>query len=173
MPIPPRPIPTPAPRRAHTPSTAAKPGSSLPRRGLYFMDHADMYDLPLPSSLPVKGLSGVTVVKQKPEVKVPEGRRMEVGVSELVMDGLGKREKRGEWDDLPGVGTRHALMSSYSDDGDFTRFRLCSEPIGPRFARSRPRPRARTTSPPAQVISLSPRPDAEYTRPSPVADERG
>lgn len=61
------------------------------------MDHADIFDLPLPSSAPVKGLSGVTVVKQKTEVKVKEGWKTEVGVGELVLESRGKREKRGEY----------------------------------------------------------------------------
>jgi hypothetical protein len=61
------------------------------------MDH-DLYDLPLPSSVPVKGLSGIKMVKEKekPQERVVEGRKNEVGIGELVMDGLGRREKRGE-----------------------------------------------------------------------------
>jgi hypothetical protein len=94
MPIPSRAIPTPTPRRAQTHAT--RPGSSIPRRGLHFMDNTDIYDLPLPSSVPVKGLSGVKMVKEKPQERVVEGRKNEVGIGELVMDGLGRREKRGE-----------------------------------------------------------------------------
>jgi hypothetical protein len=94
MPIPSRAIPTPTPRRAQTHAT--RPGSSIPRRGLQFMDNTDIYDLPLPSSVPVKGLSGVRMVKEKPQERVVEGRKNEVGIGELVMDGLGRREKRGE-----------------------------------------------------------------------------
>ena len=60
------------------------------------MDNTDIYDLPLPSSVPVKGLSGVRMVKEKPQERVVEGRKNEVGIGELVMDGLGRREKRGE-----------------------------------------------------------------------------
>jgi hypothetical protein len=60
------------------------------------MDNTDLYDLPLPSSVPVKGLSGVRMVKEKPQERVVEGRKNEVGIGELVMDGLGRREKRGE-----------------------------------------------------------------------------
>lgn len=53
-----------------------------------------MYDLPLPSSAPVRGLSGVSVVKSKTEEKVREVRKTEVGVEGLLMDSIGKREKR-------------------------------------------------------------------------------
>jgi len=59
------------------------------------MDH-DIYDLPLPSSVPVKGLSGVNMVKEKPQGRVVEGRKSEVGIGELVLEGLGRREKRSE-----------------------------------------------------------------------------
>jgi hypothetical protein len=61
------------------------------------MDHTDLYDLPLPSSVPVKGLSGVRMVKEKAKEVVVEGKKSEVGIGELVMDGLGRREKRGEY----------------------------------------------------------------------------
>jgi len=60
------------------------------------MDNTDLYDLPLPSSVPVKGLSGIKMVKEKPQERVVEGRKNEIGIGELVMDGLGRREKRGE-----------------------------------------------------------------------------
>jgi len=61
------------------------------------MDHADLYDLPLPSSVPVKGLSGVRMVNEKVKERVAEAKKSEVGIGELVMDGLGRREKRGEY----------------------------------------------------------------------------
>jgi len=61
------------------------------------MDHADLYDLPLPSSVPVKGLSGVRMVNEKVKERVVEAKKSEVGIGELVMDGLGRREKRGEY----------------------------------------------------------------------------
>lgn len=61
------------------------------------MDHADLYDLPLPSSVPVKGLSGVRMVTEKPQQRIVEGKKSEVGIGELVMDGLGRREKRCEF----------------------------------------------------------------------------
>ena len=60
------------------------------------MDNTDIYDLPLPSSVPVKGLSGIKMVKEKSQERVVEGRKNEVGIGELVLDGLGRREKRGE-----------------------------------------------------------------------------
>jgi len=55
------------------------------------MDHADLYDLPLPSSVPVKGLSGVRMVNEKVKERVAEAKKSEVGIGELVMDGLGRR----------------------------------------------------------------------------------
>jgi hypothetical protein len=36
------------------------------------------------------------MVKEKPKEVVKEGWKNEVGIGELVMDGLGRREKRGE-----------------------------------------------------------------------------
>jgi hypothetical protein len=37
------------------------------------------------------------MVQEKSKEKVKEGRKSEVGIGELVLDGLGRREKRGEW----------------------------------------------------------------------------
>jgi hypothetical protein len=36
------------------------------------------------------------MVQEKVQERVKEGRKSEVGIGELVMDGLGRREKRGE-----------------------------------------------------------------------------
>ena len=36
------------------------------------------------------------MVKEKPQERVVEGRKNEIGIGELVLDGLGRREKRGE-----------------------------------------------------------------------------
>lgn len=67
----------------------------MPRRARHFFDSADLYDIPLPSSAPVQGMSGVRMIHQKEKERVKEGWKGEVGVGDLVADGLGRREKRG------------------------------------------------------------------------------
>ena len=77
------------------------------------MDH-DIYDLPLPSSVPVKGLSGVNMVKEKPQGRVVEGRKSEVGIGELVLESLGRREKRSESFFIHEIYTPRAYESYHS-----------------------------------------------------------
>jgi hypothetical protein len=68
----------------------------MPRRARHFIDNVDMFDLPLPSSAPVKGMSGVRMINEKEKERVKEGWKGEVGIGDLVADGLGRREKRGK-----------------------------------------------------------------------------